>query len=56
MVFPFILKGFLLHFCIYFLIRGTIHIYDTIHIYGIIHIYDYYSSDVNKYYQRVVLE
>ena len=66
MVFPFTLKGFsckygVLHFCIYFLLwvlftymilftyTSTIYIYDTIHVYG------YYSSDVNKYYQRVVL-
>ena len=35
----------------------TIHIYKgTIHIYGTIHVYGYYSSDVKKHYQRVVLE
>ena len=66
-VFLFILKGFSyksysFYFCIYFLIRLLFEYMilftyiDTIYIYDIIHIYDYYSTDINKYYQRIALE
>ena len=48
-------KSSLLHF-VFILSYGTIHVYSTIHIYDTIHVYNYYSSDVNKCYKRVVLE